>query len=127
MKSCLFSDAATLFAGDTIRKIVRHFCDPRVGAVCGALQFIANGVSQQTEGVYWKYESMLRLMESRLGVTLTASGALYAVRRECFQPLDPETMIEDFVVPMNCRKAGYPGCLRPGGSRHGCLRLLGER
>jgi cellulose synthase/poly-beta-1,6-N-acetylglucosamine synthase-like glycosyltransferase len=103
----LFSDAATLFEGDTIRKIVRHFCDPRVGAVCGTLQFEANGVSRQTEGVYWKYESMLRLMESRLGVTLTASGALYAVRRECFHPLDPETMIEDFVVPMNCRKAGY--------------------
>lgn len=50
---------------------------------------------------------MLRLMEARLGATLTASGALYAIRRECFCLLDPGTMIEDFVVPMNCRKAGY--------------------
>jgi cellulose synthase/poly-beta-1,6-N-acetylglucosamine synthase-like glycosyltransferase len=103
----VFSDAATEFAGDTIRKLVRHFRDPRVGAVCGSLQFKATSESQQTEGVYWKYESMLRLMEARLGATLTASGALYAIRRECFRPLDPGTMIEDFVVPMNCRKAGY--------------------
>ncbi len=103
----LFSDAATQFAPDTIRKLVRHLRDPRVGAVCGTLQFKSNAESQQTEGVYWKYESMLRLMEARLGATLTASGALYAIRRECFRPLDPGTMVEDFVVPMNCRKAGY--------------------
>jgi hypothetical protein len=78
-----------------------------VGAVCGSLQFKANGESQQTEGVYWKYESMLRLMEARLGATLTASGALYAIRRACYRALDSGTMIEDFVVPMNCRKAGF--------------------
>lgn len=53
----VFSDAATQFASDTIRKLVRHLQDTRVGAVCGALQFKANAESQQTEGVYWKYEA----------------------------------------------------------------------
>src|SRR5262249_4333539 len=62
---------------------------------------------RQTEGVYWKYEGMLRLMEGRLGATLTASGAIYGLRRRCYVPLDPEVMIEDFVVPMNVRKLGY--------------------
>jgi len=103
----VFSDAATLFVPDTIRKLVRHFRDSRVGAVCGALQFRGSTESRQTEGVYWKYEGMLRLMEARLGATLTASGALYALRRECYVPLEPGTMIEDFVVPMNCRRAGF--------------------
>jgi cellulose synthase/poly-beta-1,6-N-acetylglucosamine synthase-like glycosyltransferase len=63
--------------------------------------------SRQTEGVYWRYEGMLRLMESRLGVTLTASGAIYALRRECFIPLPASTLIEDLVVPMNARKQGF--------------------
>jgi cellulose synthase/poly-beta-1,6-N-acetylglucosamine synthase-like glycosyltransferase len=103
----VFSDASTLFAPDALRQLVRHFEDPRVGVVCGALQFRGNDEYRQTEGVYWQYESMLRLMEGRLGATLTASGAVYALRRRCYVALPPDVIIEDFVVPMNARKLGY--------------------
>jgi cellulose synthase/poly-beta-1,6-N-acetylglucosamine synthase-like glycosyltransferase len=103
----VFSDAATLFASDALRKLVRHFAEPRVGVVCGALRFDGSMESRQTEGVYWRYETMLRLMESRLGVTLTASGAIYAMRRECFVPFPADTLVEDLLVPMNARRAGY--------------------
>ncbi len=103
----IFSDAATLFEPEALKKLVRHFADPKVGVVCGTLQFQGSAESRQTEGVYWKYESMLRLMESRLGATLTASGALYALRRRCFRPLLANVLIEDFVIPMNARKLGY--------------------
>jgi cellulose synthase/poly-beta-1,6-N-acetylglucosamine synthase-like glycosyltransferase len=103
----VFSDAATLFAPDALRKLGRHFADPHVGVVCGALRFEGSLESRQTEGVYWRYESMLRLMESRLGVTLNASGAIYAMRRECFVPFAADTLVEDLLVPMNARRAGY--------------------
>jgi poly-beta-1,6-N-acetyl-D-glucosamine synthase len=103
----VFSDAATLFAPDAVSKLVRHFADPRVGVVCGALQFQASAESRQTEGLYWRYESLLRLMESRIGVTLTASGAIYALRRECFVPLAADTLVEDLVVPMTARRLGF--------------------
>jgi cellulose synthase/poly-beta-1,6-N-acetylglucosamine synthase-like glycosyltransferase len=103
----VFSDAATLFAPDALRQLVRHFAEPRVGVVCGALRFEASVESRQTEGVYWRYETLLRRMESRLGVTLTASGAIYAMRRECFVPFPADTLVEDLLVPMNARRAGY--------------------
>ena len=103
----VFSDAATLFAPDAVGKLVRHFADPRVGVVCGALQFQASAESRQTEGLYWRYESLLRRMESRIGVTLTASGAIYALRRECFVPLPADTLVEDLVVPMTARRLGF--------------------
>jgi cellulose synthase/poly-beta-1,6-N-acetylglucosamine synthase-like glycosyltransferase len=103
----IFSDAATLFAPNAVQKLVRHFADPRVGVVCGSLQFEASPESRQTEGVYWTYESMLRLMEARLGATLTASGAIYALRRCCYPQLSADTVIEDLVIPMNARKFGY--------------------
>lgn len=103
----VFSDAGTLFARDALRKLSRHFSDAHVGAVCGALRFRSSTESQQTEGVYWKYESMIRLMEARLGATMTASGAIYALRRDAYYPLDPRTVLDDFVIPMNARKAGY--------------------
>jgi len=103
----IFSDAATLFAPNAVQKLARHFAAPRVGVVCGSLQFEASTESRQTEGVYWTYESMLRLMEARLGATLTASGAIYALRRCCYPQLSADTAIEDLVIPMNARKLGY--------------------
>src|SRR5438093_9316824 len=46
-------------------------------------------------------------MESRLGATLTASGAIYALRRAAWRPLTPDVMIDDFVVPFAARALGY--------------------
>ena len=103
----VFSDASTVFATDAVGNLTRHFSNPRIGVVCGALEFERTSESQQTEGIYWKYESMLRLMEARLGATLTASGAIFALRRSAYRPLLPSTVIEDFVIPMNARDAGY--------------------
>lgn len=103
----VFSDASTLFAPDALRNLVRHFSNPRVGVVCGSLQFQGSAESSYTEGVYWKYETMLRLMEARLGATLGASGAIYALRRECYRVLPRDTVLEDFVIPMKARELGY--------------------
>ncbi|HTU33734.1 MAG TPA: glycosyltransferase family 2 protein [Candidatus Acidoferrum sp.] len=103
----VFSDAGTMFEPDAVRKLVRHFANPQTGAACGALRFQASSESQQTEGVYWKYESALRLMESRLGASLNASGAVYALRREAYQPLAQGAVLDDLLVPMNARKLGY--------------------
>lgn len=103
----ILSDASTLFAPDAMQKLARHFPDANVGAVCGAIEFQRTAESVHTEGVYWNYEGMLRLMEARIGATLTASGALYALRKAAFRPLPTNTMIEDFVIPMNARRLRY--------------------
>lgn len=103
----IFSDASTLFAPDAVQSLVRHFSDETVGVVCGALRFQAGAESQQTEGVYWRYESMMRLMEARLGATLTASGAVYALRRDAYVPLTPGAVLDDFLIPMNARRHCY--------------------
>ena len=103
----VFSDAATLFAPDALRQLSRHFVDPQVGVVCGMLRFQGGAEFQHTEGIYWRYEKALRVMEARLGATLTASGAIYALRREAWQPLAADVMIDDFVVPLKARRAGF--------------------
>jgi cellulose synthase/poly-beta-1,6-N-acetylglucosamine synthase-like glycosyltransferase len=103
----VFSDASTLFAPDALRQLARHFVDPKVGVVCGILRFQGGPEYQQTEGMYWRYEKALRVMEARLGATLTASGAIYALRREAWRPLAADVMIDDLVVPLHARRAGY--------------------
>src|SRR5439155_5431425 len=103
----VFSDGSALFDRNAIPCLVRHFQDPAVGVVCGALEFTRTLESERTDGVYWGYESMMRLMEARLGVTLGASGAIYALRCECYFPLAPNTIMDDFLIPMTARHAGY--------------------
>jgi cellulose synthase/poly-beta-1,6-N-acetylglucosamine synthase-like glycosyltransferase len=103
----VFSDASTLFAPDVVRLLVRHFDDDRVGVVCGSVRLIGSTESRQTEGFYWRFESVLRLMETRLGATLNASGCVYAARRRCYRPLATHELIDDFSIPMNARKLGY--------------------
>ncbi len=103
----VFSDASTLFAPDVLRRLVRHFAKPEIGVVCGSVRLVGNEESKQTEGFYWRFESVLRLMEARLGATLNASGCIYALRRACYQPLGAADLIDDFTVPMNARKLGY--------------------
>ena len=103
----VFCDAATLFELDAIKKLVRHFSDPEVGAVCGAVRYEAGSDALQTEGAYWRYESALRMMEARMGAILNASGCIYALRRECFAPVPQNTILEDFVIPMRARRLGF--------------------
>jgi cellulose synthase/poly-beta-1,6-N-acetylglucosamine synthase-like glycosyltransferase len=103
----VLSDASTIFAPDALRKLVRHFEDPAVGAVCGSLSFGYNAESGQTEGVYWNYETILRLMEARLGATLTPSGAIYAVRGEEYVSPSPDVLVDDILTLMRVRDAGY--------------------
>lgn len=103
----ILSDCSTMFSPDALKKLVRHFGDPAIGLVCGSLLFEAGAESRQTEGLYWKYETVLRLMEARLGATLTPSGAMYAVRRSAYAPPRQDVVVEDIVTSMNARRLGY--------------------
>ena len=92
----VFSDANNHFNPDAIRKLVRHFQDPKVGGVCGLKQIYesADRESAVGDGLYWKYESAIKIAESQLGSITTADGEIFAVRRSLYRPLD-ETLIND--------------------------------
>jgi len=63
---------------------------------------IADGI-----GLYWKYEKDLRRLESAIGSTLGATGAIYAMRRSLFQPLPADTILDDVLTPMRVVLAGF--------------------
>jgi cellulose synthase/poly-beta-1,6-N-acetylglucosamine synthase-like glycosyltransferase len=102
----IFSDANTLLAADAVRRLVRHFGDPRVGAVCGELRLADPDGAAVHEGAYWRYEVILKMLESRVDCPLGANGALYAVRKELLPGLDADVITEDFVIPMKVRAQG---------------------
>jgi glycosyltransferase involved in cell wall biosynthesis len=83
-----FTDAATEWAPDALRKLVRSFADPEVAYVTGGHVYrAADGTNR--EGTYWKYEHWLRQNESRLGSITGGIGPIYAVRRSDYVDVDP--------------------------------------
>ena len=102
----VMSDANTLLAPDTLRKIVAPFADPRVGCVSGELALTQNG-GVSGEGLYWKYEGWIKRNESRLGFLIGCNGGIFALRRALYDPLPASTIIEDFVLTLRVLQKGY--------------------
>jgi cellulose synthase/poly-beta-1,6-N-acetylglucosamine synthase-like glycosyltransferase len=105
----LLSDANTFTDKSAARLLVRWFADEKVGAVCGRLVLQDSATGKNADGLYWRYETFLKMHESRLGALLGSNGAIYAIRRDLFPQLSPSTIVEDFVIPLlarlrtNCR------------------------
>lgn len=103
----VFSDANTGFATDALRRLVAPFADPRVGAVCGDLQLRPAAAGGSQDHAYWGVERRLKAAESTIGGLLGANGGLYAIRRNLYRRLEPDTICDDFVIAMNVAAAGW--------------------
>lgn len=103
----ILTDANTVFEADTIRHLVRHFSDPRVGAVCGELQLVDAQSGNNRDGVYWRYERLLKFHESRLDALLGANGANYAIRQSLYRPLPTNTVVDDYQIAMDIARQGF--------------------
>jgi biofilm PGA synthesis N-glycosyltransferase PgaC len=103
----VLSDANTIIEPGALAAMMRHFDDPTVGGVCGRLILVSGSEKMQdTERVYWGYESRIKALESRWHSTVGANGGIYAIRKELFFPIPPDTIIDDFVISMNLLQQG---------------------
>jgi biofilm PGA synthesis N-glycosyltransferase PgaC len=105
----VFSDANTMYDHSAIKRLASYFCVPRIGCVCGRLKLIRSGHSKEDacEGLYWKYESIIKRREGELGSVLGANGGIYAIRKELFPDIPGDTIIEDFLIPITILQKGY--------------------
>ncbi len=103
----VFADARPLFASDTIARLVDVFSDPAVGAVSGELILIAEDGTPRSLGLYWRYEKLLRRLETRVGSIVVCTGAVYAIRRELFTPIPIGLAVDDMWVPLHIARKGY--------------------
>ena len=95
----VFTDATSRFKVDSLRRLTRHFEEPSVGVVAGKVKMV-DGDGRPSESVYWKVEMKVRQWEARLGISLGASGAIYAVRRPMFVAPTRPVINDDLVIPM---------------------------
>jgi cellulose synthase/poly-beta-1,6-N-acetylglucosamine synthase-like glycosyltransferase len=101
-----FSDVTAMLAVDCCWRVAHHFmCDHRVGVVTGQYTLLSAG--SDGEASYWQYQNQIRALEGSLGAVMGAPGAFYAVRRFLCQPLEADTINDDFVLPMRAVAQGY--------------------
>ena len=106
----VFADARQRFSPNAIAELVSVFHDETVGGVSGELILVASedvGEVHEGVGLYWKYEKLIRRSESAVASVVGATGSIYAVRRRLYQPLEPHTLLDDFLVPMRIVLQGY--------------------
>ena len=103
----VLTDANVMLEPGAVRALVRRFADPAVGAVVGRLRLYNPTRAEFEESLYWKYETALKYYEGKHGAVLGANGGIYAIRRVLFSPIAPNTIIDDFVIPVRIAVRGW--------------------
>jgi cellulose synthase/poly-beta-1,6-N-acetylglucosamine synthase-like glycosyltransferase len=98
-KILVFTDANTRFRSDALAALVAPFADPDVGGVAGDQRYLPHGSRRDGVGerTYWDVDRVLKTAESAAGNTIAATGAIYAIRRELFEPI-ADGVTDDFIT-----------------------------
>jgi len=106
----IFSDGNTLLGKDSIREIVNLFKNPNVGCVSGEKRIFTkeeDSASGAGEGIYWKYESTLKKWDFELYSVVGAAGELFAIRRELYEEVERDTLLDDFIISLRVAQQGF--------------------
>jgi cellulose synthase/poly-beta-1,6-N-acetylglucosamine synthase-like glycosyltransferase len=107
-KVIVFSDANSMFTPESIKMLVRNFADANVALVAGEKRIMGDdGTVADGEGLYWRYESLLKRLDSQVSSVMGAAGEIFAIRKEHWKPVDADSIIEDFIVSMGLVRDGY--------------------
>lgn len=104
----VFSDANSLYASDSIRRLVRNFADPDVGYVTGRMVYTNPDGTLIGDGctAYMRYEHFIRVHESRLASVIGVDGGIDAVRKTLYRTLVANQQ-SDFVLPLSVSGRGH--------------------
>jgi biofilm PGA synthesis N-glycosyltransferase PgaC len=94
----LFTDANTAFHKDSLKYLLSHFNDPKVGGVSGRLKLIEINTSKKNrteEKRYWEYETRIKRIEGKCGVLIGANGGIFAVRKNLFREIPLKRPVTD--------------------------------
>lgn len=109
----VFSDANAMYDRQAIRELVAPLADASVGGVVGESRYYTGEHrAEQSEGLYWRYETAIKTLETRIGSVVGGDGAIYAIRRSLYVPMRADAL-SDFVNPLQIVRAGRRCVYRP--------------
>lgn len=96
----VFTDANSMFGSRSLAALVAPFADPAVGGVAGDQRYLDGTLDDAVAGGerhYWAFDRLLKESESRAGSVISATGAIYAIRRSLFLEVPPG-VTDDFAT-----------------------------
>lgn len=112
----IFCDANTMLNKDSIRELVKHYSDDKVGGVSGEKRISMESqgsISGAGEGLYWKYESFLKRLDSELYTVVGAAGELISFRSSLVEDLEEDTVLDDFIQSLRICEKGFKVVYEP--------------
>lgn len=105
----IFSDANTILNQNACVNISRHYYFKETGGVAGEKKVIASNKNEvgEGEGLYWKYESLLKKLDSDFYSVVGAAGELFSLRRKLYEPVPENVILDDFLISMKVAEKGY--------------------
>jgi cellulose synthase/poly-beta-1,6-N-acetylglucosamine synthase-like glycosyltransferase len=106
----VFCDANTMLNKEAIKELVKHYQNEKVGAVTGEKRIVSStkeGASTAGEGIYWKYESLLKKLDSDFYSVVGAAGELMSYRTKLYKELPNDTLLDDLMQSMLIAIDGY--------------------
>lgn len=106
----IFSDTNTILGKQSIREIVAKFRNPQTGCVAGEKRIVEKDTDSAAgagEGLYWKFESWIKRMDSELNSAVGAVGELFAIRTSLFEDVEEDTLLDDFMISLRIAQKGF--------------------
>jgi biofilm PGA synthesis N-glycosyltransferase PgaC len=102
----VFTDARQRIEPAAFQKLLRNFSDPDVGSVSGELELSSDTSGSSGVGLYWKFEKVIRRLESCTGSVMGVTGAFYATRRSLVSKLPAGLILDDVYSPLKVMETG---------------------
>lgn len=105
----IFCDANTYLNKNAVKEIVKHYKDDNIGGVSGEKRIYTKNteMASGSEGLYWKYESFLKKMDSEFYTIVGAAGELVSFRCSLVEDLENDTILDDFIQSMRIVEKKY--------------------
>ena len=107
----IISDANTFLNSNAIKYITSHYYDKLTGGVAGEKRVIDSPDDNEniggSEGLYWKYESFLKKIDSDFYSVVGAAGEIFSVRKDLFESIPESAILDDFILSLKTAEKGY--------------------
>jgi len=112
----VFTDANSTLNPDALLYIAQHFADEKVAGVSGEKKILyneADGANSASEGLYWKYESLIKKYDSNFYTVVGAAGELFAVRTKLYTQMPPDSINDDLTQSVMLNLQGFKIAYEP--------------
>ena len=102
----VFSDANAMYKQDALTLLIERFQDLNVGAVSGNKTVFSKGIGE-SEGLYWRYESAIKTLESNISSSTGVVGEMFAMRRSLYTDIPSHIINDDAYLGMMVVRNGH--------------------